>query len=58
MWTARDPTNAQDPVAIITTFVIVAGGGLAAGFGVGLIAVVIAGTSDDHLVETALTLGA
>ena len=40
----------------LTTFVIVAGGGLAAGFGVGLIAVMIAGTSDDHLVETALTV--
>ena len=36
-------------------FPSVAGGGLAAGFGVGLIAVLIAGTSDDHLVETALT---
>ena len=39
----------------MTTFVVVAGGGLAAGFGVGLIAVMIAGASDDHLVETALT---
>ena len=39
----------------MTTFAVVAGGGLAAGFGVGLIAVMIAGTSDDHLVETALT---
>ena len=46
----------QDPLAILTTFVIVAGGGLAAGFGVGLIAVMIAGTSEDHLVETALTV--
>ena len=40
---------------ILTTFIIVAGGGLAAGFGVGLIAIMIAGTSEDHLVETALT---
>ena len=40
----------------MTTFAIVAGGGLAAGFGVGLIAVMIAGTSEDHLVETALTV--
>ena len=48
--------SAQDPLAIITTFAIIAGGGLAAGFGVGLIAVMIAGTSDDHLVETALTV--
>ena len=44
-----------DPLAAITTFGVVAGGGLAAGFGVGLIAVVDRGTSDDHLVETALT---
>jgi CPA1 family monovalent cation:H+ antiporter len=56
VWAAHDPANAQDPLAAITTFVVVAGGGLAAGFGVGLIAVMIAGTSDDHLVETALTV--
>jgi monovalent cation:H+ antiporter, CPA1 family len=56
VWTAHGPASAQDPVAIITTFVIVAGGGIAAGFGVGLIAVMIAGTSEDHLVETALTV--
>jgi monovalent cation:H+ antiporter, CPA1 family len=56
VWAAHDPANAQDPLAAITTFVVVAGGGLAAGFGTGLIAVMIAGTSDDHLVETALTV--
>ena len=56
VWAAHDPGTAQDPLAAITTFVVVAGGGLAAGFGVGLIAVMIAGTSDDHLVETALTV--
>ena len=55
VWAAHDPGNAQGPLAALTTFVVVAGGGLAAGFGVGLIAVMIAGTSDDHLVETALT---
>src|SRR5580692_5490426 len=55
VWAAHDPGNAQGPLAALTTFVVVAGGGLAAGFSVGLIAVMIAGTSDDHLVETALT---
>ena len=55
VWAAHDPVSARDPLAAITTFGVVAGGGVAAGFGVGLIAVMIAGTSDDHLVETALT---
>ena len=55
VWAAHDPGSAQGPLAAITTFGVVAGGGVAAGFGVGLIAVMIAGTSDDHLVETALT---
>jgi CPA1 family monovalent cation:H+ antiporter len=55
-WAGHDPASAQDPLALITTFVIIAGGGIAAGFGVGLIAVMIAGTSEDHLVETALTV--
>jgi CPA1 family monovalent cation:H+ antiporter len=56
VWAAHDPLSARDPLAAITTFGVVAGGGLAAGFGVGLIAVMIAGTSEDHLVETALTV--
>src|SRR6185437_4889146 len=47
---------APDPLTAITTFLVVAGGGVAAGFGVGLIAVMIGGASDDHLVETALTV--
>ena len=55
VWAAHDGGNAQNPLATLTTLVVVAGGGLAAGFSVGLIAVMIAGTSDDHLVETALT---
>ena len=56
VWAAHEPASGGlDPLAAITTFGVVAGGGLAAGFGVGLIAVMIAGTSDDHLVETALT---
>ena len=55
IWAAHHPGTAHGPLAVITTFGVVAGGGLAAGFGVGLIAIMIGGTSDDHLVETALT---
>ena len=55
VWAAHDSQNAQGPLSALTTFAVVAGGGLAAGFGVGLIAVMIAGATDDHLVETALT---
>ena len=56
VWAAHDPSAGQGPLSALTTFVLVAGGGLAAGFGVGLIAVTIAGATDDHLVETALTV--
>ena len=56
VWAAHDPSSAHDPLAAVTTFLVIAGGGLAAGFGVGLIAIMIVGTSDDHLVETALTV--
>jgi monovalent cation:H+ antiporter, CPA1 family len=55
VWAAHDPGNAHGPLSALTTLAVVAGGGLAAGFAVGLIAVMIAGASDDHLVETALT---
>ena len=48
--------DAVHPLSALTTFAVVAGGGLAVGVSVGLIAVMIAGTSDDHLVETALTV--
>jgi CPA1 family monovalent cation:H+ antiporter len=56
VWAAHGPAATQDPLGAVATFLIVAGGGLAAGFGIGLIAVTIAGTSEDHLVETALTV--
>jgi monovalent cation:H+ antiporter, CPA1 family len=56
VWAAHGPGNAQDPLAAVTTFFVVAGGGIAAGFGIGMIAVMVAGTSEDHLVETALTV--
>jgi CPA1 family monovalent cation:H+ antiporter len=56
IWAAHDAANPQTPLSAAITFAVVAGGGLAAGFGVGLIAVMLAGSSDDHLVETALTV--
>lgn len=54
-WAAHDPSAAGGPFGILRAFAVVAGGGLLAGFAVGLAAVVLAGTSDDHLVETALS---
>ena len=41
--------------SVAGTFVRIAGGGLLVGVIVGVVAVVVAGTSDDHLIETALT---
>ena len=56
VWAAHDSAErTRAALRARATFAVVAGGGLAAGFGVGLIAVMIAGTTDDHLVETALT---
>jgi len=54
-WAAHDPGRPTDPLSIFTTFLGVAGGGLLIGVAVGIIAVLIAGASDDHLIETALT---
>ena len=54
-WAAYDPSQAGGPFSVASAFVIVAGGGLLVGIVVGFVAVLIAGTSDDHLVETALT---
>jgi CPA1 family monovalent cation:H+ antiporter len=51
-WAAHDPSAAGGPPS---AFAVIAGGGLLVGFLVGLVAVALAGTSDDHLVETALT---
>ena len=54
-WAAHDPTTSGGPFEVAKAFVEIAGGGLLVGLVVGLAAVVVAGTSDDHLVETALT---
>jgi monovalent cation:H+ antiporter, CPA1 family len=55
IWAAHDTGQSENSLSASATFAVVAGGGLGVGFGVGLIAVMIAGASDDHLVETALT---
>jgi CPA1 family monovalent cation:H+ antiporter len=54
-WAAHDPAGASGPIEAARAAVIIAGGGLAIGLLVGIAAVLVAGTSDDHLVETALT---
>ncbi len=54
-WGAHDPSHGGDALSVARAFVGVAGGGLAVGLVVGLVAVVLAGTSDDHLIETAVT---
>ena len=54
-WAAHDPSGAGASIAVAGAFVAIAGGGLLVGLLVGLAAVALAGTSDDHLVETALS---
>ncbi len=55
VWAAHDPASDSGSFSAAKAFLVIAGGGLAVGLLVGLAAVAIAGTSDDHLVETALT---
>ena len=58
IWAAHDPARPTDAFSVFVTFVGVTGGGLLIGVAVGLAAVLIAGASDDHLIETALTVTA
>ena len=55
-WAAHDPAAAGGPFAVVGAFALIAGGGLLVGLLVGFAAVLVAGTSDDHLVETALSV--
>jgi CPA1 family monovalent cation:H+ antiporter len=54
-WIAHDPNVAGGPFGVVKALVEIAGGGLAVGLLVGMGAVLLAGASEDHLVETALT---
>ncbi|RBP07417.1 sodium/proton antiporter (CPA1 family) [Roseiarcus fermentans] len=54
-WAAHDAGAAGGPLAVVRALAEIAGGGVLVGVVVGLAAVAIAGASDDHLVETALT---
>jgi len=54
-WIVHDPSVAGGPFGVVKALVEIAGGGLAVGLLVGMSAVLLAGTSKDHLVETALT---
>jgi CPA1 family monovalent cation:H+ antiporter len=54
-WAAHDPSAANGPFAVVEALIEIAGGGLVVGIAVGLVGVLVAGTSDDHLVETAVT---
>ena len=54
-WAAHDPNAAGGAFGVIKALIEIAGGGLVVGLLVGLGAVLVAGTSEDHLVETALT---
>lgn len=50
-----DPATATSWRAIAQSVAVVGGGGIAIGLAAGGVAILIAGRSDDHLVETALT---
>ncbi len=54
-WAAHDPNGTGGPFGVPVALVAIAGGGVLVGLLVGLGSVVVAGTSDDHLVETAVT---
>ena len=55
VWSAHDAAASGGAAAAVVAFLTIAGGGLLIGLAVGAAAVLVAGTSDDHLVETALT---
>ena len=55
VWAAHDPAASGGPFAAAYAFLFIAGGGVLIGLAVGAAAVLVAGTSEDHLVETALT---
>ncbi len=54
-WAAHNPETAGGPFEVVKTFIEIAGGGVAVGLLVGVGAVLVAWTSEDYLVQTALT---
>ena len=56
VWAAQDAGSGGGPLEAAKIFGEIAGGGLLVGLVVGLAAVLVAGTSDDRLVETALSV--
>jgi monovalent cation:H+ antiporter, CPA1 family len=54
-WAAHDPSQASGAFPVATAFLGIAGGGLLVGLAVGFVATLIAGRTDDHLVEAALS---
>ncbi len=55
VWSTHNPAASGGPLGAASAFLYIAGGGLLIGAAVGAGAVLLAGTSNDHLVETALT---
>ena len=54
-WAAHPSGAAGSPFGVVEALIKIAGGGVAVGLVSGLAAVAVAGTSDDYLVETAVT---
>ena len=54
-WAAHVPNASGGPLGVLVALIAIAGGGVLVGLLVGLGAVLVAGTSEDHLVETAVT---
>jgi CPA1 family monovalent cation:H+ antiporter len=52
---ALSHSGAPTPLSIVTQALLIGGGGIAIGAAVGALAIALAGRTDDHLVETALT---
>ena len=55
-WAAHDPSEMGGPLPVALSFLTIAGGGVAIGLAVGLGATLVAGRTDDRLIETAVSL--
>ncbi len=52
---ALSHSGAPTPLAMVAQALLIGGGGIVVGVGIGALAIALAGRTDDHLVETALT---